>query len=515
MKEARHPNVVQYLGLCLSPSCPPSSAQRILIISEYLPRGNLRSYIHHVHLPFPWRLRVSFVIDVTRGLAYLHARNCLHRDLKGENLLVTENERLKICDFGFARIAARNEEEMRRMSYCGTDGYMSPEILMGEEFGLPTDVFSLGVIFIEIVTRRLVDGDTFKRELPSFGISHAEIVESASPHCPPSFIALTLACISIDASSRPTVRSVLASLSVIEQEVLDMESRGIGLTPSDLARETGTWNVGSITRVEGSRRGGSKRSGPVMPSFDGVVGSSVLRTTQERQGSESDEDIDFAMLALAEVKIDGHQRGKGEGGSDEYSTDRIARGSTLASSTLTVRAFPDDHSGHARLVSSASSLPALPSSWIRYSDADESAPLHPSPQATESYMTARTSTLSFSGATINHGSQIHNDAGESDDVFHSTIRASSEYFEILPISTTTLNRFSLIKPGFQRFLSSFSPAAPSVVNLAKRASGEYATGSKGSVEDAGKRGGGLRCGLCEKKFGIMKPFLECDECRFR
>lgn len=128
MKEARHPNVVQYLGLCLSPSSTPSSAQRILIISEYLPRGNLRSYIHHVHLPFPWRLRVSFAIDVTRGLAYLHARNCLHRDLKGENLLVTENERLKICDFGFARIAARNEEEMRRMSYCGTDGCESSRL---------------------------------------------------------------------------------------------------------------------------------------------------------------------------------------------------------------------------------------------------------------------------------------------------------------------------------------------------------------------------------------------------
>ena len=45
------------------------------------------------------------------------------------------------------------------MSYCGTDGYMSPEILMGEEFGLPSDIFSLGVIFVEILTRTLVDGD--------------------------------------------------------------------------------------------------------------------------------------------------------------------------------------------------------------------------------------------------------------------------------------------------------------------------------------------------------------------
>lgn len=83
-------------------------------------------------------------MDVARALAYLHARNCLHRDLKGENLLITENDRVKVCDFGFARIAARNEEEMKRMSYCGTDGYMSPSILLGEDFGLETDIFSLG-----------------------------------------------------------------------------------------------------------------------------------------------------------------------------------------------------------------------------------------------------------------------------------------------------------------------------------------------------------------------------------
>ena len=65
------------------------------------------------------------------------------------------------------------------MSYCGTDGYMSPEILMGEEFGLPSDIFSLGVIFVEILTRTLVDGDTFARQLPSFGLDHDEVKEAA------------------------------------------------------------------------------------------------------------------------------------------------------------------------------------------------------------------------------------------------------------------------------------------------------------------------------------------------
>ncbi|TFK79650.1 tyrosine protein kinase, partial [Polyporus arcularius HHB13444] len=78
MKEARHPNVVLYLGLSRAPD------GRIFIISEFIENGNLRMYIHDKTKPFPWRLRMSFATDITRALAYLHARKCIHRDLKGE-----------------------------------------------------------------------------------------------------------------------------------------------------------------------------------------------------------------------------------------------------------------------------------------------------------------------------------------------------------------------------------------------------------------------------------------------
>ncbi|KAJ2967623.1 hypothetical protein NUW54_g13456 [Trametes sanguinea] len=168
MKEARHPNVVLYLGLSRAPD------GRIFIISEYIENGNLRMYIHDKSKPFPWRLRLSFATDIARALAYLHARKCIHRDLKGENLLVTANGRLKITDFGFARIAARNEEESKRLTFCGTDSYMSPEILLGNEFDLPTDIFSLGVIFCEIAARKLADDNTFRRTAPFFNIDEDE-----------------------------------------------------------------------------------------------------------------------------------------------------------------------------------------------------------------------------------------------------------------------------------------------------------------------------------------------------
>ncbi|KAL8280946.1 hypothetical protein RQP46_006625 [Phenoliferia psychrophenolica] len=554
MQEARHPNIVQYIGLSLAPQPPRQPGvvprPRILIISEYLPRGNVRSYLYHAHLPFPWRLRLSFAIDVTRGVAYLHARQCLHRDLKGENLLVTENERIKICDFGFARISAQNEEEMRRMSYCGTDGYMSPEILMGEEFGLPSDIFSLGVIFVEILTRTLVDGDTFSRQLPSFGLDLDEVKEAASAHCPPSFLALALSCIEIDPLKRPSIRAILESLRLIELEVLEMEARGIGLNPH---AERGTWNVGSVSFAGTSRRGRPQRSAPKIPDWNGTVtlGNPNGKAGEgEKRGSGSEDetsDYDEAMLALDDVqfgyalkrhgkRVEGGEMGESHHGllsrddgdeGEHYSTSVLGRGSHL-DSTMTVKAF-DGHK-HARLASTTSSLPSLPPSWIRQaSEADgDSPPITPAVDITghhhphglggergaggTSYLTARTTSLSIAGATISHDSDDDElDADERDDVFHSTI--------LSPASPTlpTLHRFSLIKPGFQRFLGSFAPyATPSAAPVeggSKRASLDG--GKRGSVGEDGIFGVTAKCQLCDKRLGILKPFLACDDCGYR
>ena len=119
-----------------SPQYRPLSRTEQGAARRWPSRGNLRQYIISTR-PFPWRLRLSFATDVARAVAYLHARSvshattchsrkeadgkCIHRDLKGENLLITSNDRVKVTDFGFARIASRNAEEMKRMTYCGTD----------------------------------------------------------------------------------------------------------------------------------------------------------------------------------------------------------------------------------------------------------------------------------------------------------------------------------------------------------------------------------------------------------
>ena len=250
--------------------------------------GNLRSYIHSNTKPFPWRLRLSFATDIARALAYLHARRCIHRDLKGENLLVTSNGRLKITDFGFARIAARNPDESKRLTFCGTDSYMSPEILLGNEFDLPTDIYSLGVIFCEIISRKLADDNTFKRSAPSFAIDQDEIRRLTSPGCPTTFIQLCIDCLANEPSRRPTTRVILDRLREIETEVLSRPSEDDDL------------HVGTVKFMTGKR----PSAAPRIPSFGMGVGKDIADGSPRSDTSdESDEELTQAVEKLTKVNL--------------------------------------------------------------------------------------------------------------------------------------------------------------------------------------------------------------------
>lgn len=318
LREARHPNVVLYLGL----SRAPAPNNTIYIISEFIPNGNLRTYIFNKHLPLPWRLRLSFATDITRALAYLHARNCIHRDLKGENLLITSNGRLKITDFGFARIAARDEVEKKRLTFCGTDSYMSPEIMTGQEFGLSTDIYSLGIIFCELIARKLADDHTFKRIPPYYDLNEAEVRELASPGCPEDLIRLALECCRTDPEKRPTVLQILERLRVIELEVLNR------------ATEDETYHVGSVKLFTGvgTKRATKPGMGPRIPSFGSEVkpepgdsdytaevrgrkGDNKRRETRSDNGSDStleetseDEELMEAIEGMVIAEDDGPDR---------------------------------------------------------------------------------------------------------------------------------------------------------------------------------------------------------------
>jgi LIM domain kinase 1 len=71
---------------------------KLLMITEYVPGGNVKDWIADLNRPLTPRMKASIAIDVSRALAYLHINDIIHRDLKSENLLVTENSRIKVSE---------------------------------------------------------------------------------------------------------------------------------------------------------------------------------------------------------------------------------------------------------------------------------------------------------------------------------------------------------------------------------------------------------------------------------
>ncbi|KAG0016219.1 hypothetical protein BGZ81_011329 [Podila clonocystis] len=209
LKQSRHPNIVQFMGIC-------KRKKRFYIITEFLPLGNLRQWIQDETKEFGWDTRISFAIDISLALAYLHHKNIIHRDLKGENLLVSENMRIKVCDFGFSRVEAKDDDEMRRISYCGTDGYMAPEILLGEDFDCSVDVFSFGVILSEMMAKHVVDSQHFQRIPPDMCISPDEILFRAQTGCPLELGELAIHCVQFQPYNRPKLQYIVERLTAIE-----------------------------------------------------------------------------------------------------------------------------------------------------------------------------------------------------------------------------------------------------------------------------------------------------------
>ena len=138
-----HDHVVSLVGYCLKPV--------LLIIMDFVKGGTLSAWIEAQKPEDPPSLDTILVIvaGTAKGLAYLHSRDpapILHRDIKSENILLTEKLVPKIADLGEARQLVEN----KTMTTVGTRGYTAPEVLRGEHYGMPADVYSFAITMSEL-----------------------------------------------------------------------------------------------------------------------------------------------------------------------------------------------------------------------------------------------------------------------------------------------------------------------------------------------------------------------------
>jgi serine/threonine protein kinase len=130
-----------------------------ILVYEYMPNRSLDTILFDAEKSkeLDWGKRFKIINGITRGLQYLHEDSQLrivHRDLKASNILLESDYNPKISDFGLAKIFGGDRSHIVTHRISGTYGYMSPEYAMRGQYSIKSDVFSLGVLILEIVTGR-------------------------------------------------------------------------------------------------------------------------------------------------------------------------------------------------------------------------------------------------------------------------------------------------------------------------------------------------------------------------
>ncbi|XP_062087827.1 putative receptor-like protein kinase At1g72540 [Humulus lupulus] len=152
--QLKHPHLVNLIGYCCED-------EHRLLVYEFMPRGSLEKHIFKGYSgTLPWLTRIKIAIGAAKGLSFLHEEEkpVIYRDFKASNILLDSDFTAKLSDFGLAIDGPQGDETHISTRVMGTEGYAAPEYIMTGHVTAMSDVFSYGVVLLELLTgRRCLD----------------------------------------------------------------------------------------------------------------------------------------------------------------------------------------------------------------------------------------------------------------------------------------------------------------------------------------------------------------------
>ncbi|XP_073312958.1 uncharacterized protein [Primulina huaijiensis] len=244
--QIRHKNIVRLWCCCNAANCK-------LLVYEYMPNGSLGDLLHsNEHRLLDWPMRFKIALDSAEGLSYLH-NDCVppivHRDVKSNNILLDEDFGAKLSDFGVAKFVKAVSRGVESMSViAGSCGYIAPEYAYTLHVNEKSDIYSFGIVILELVTgRRPIDREFGEKDLPAWicaildrkGVEHVldPNLDSRFKEHICKVLDIGLLCIRSLPNNRPSMRRVVNMLQESSACMPNIAEKDTKILPSFCGEE--------------------------------------------------------------------------------------------------------------------------------------------------------------------------------------------------------------------------------------------------------------------------------------
>lgn len=238
-----HQNLVNLIGYC-------TDGDQRLLVYEYMSMGSLENHLYDLEpgiKPLSWCTRLKIAAGAAQGLEYLHCKAnppVIYRDLKSSNILLDDNFKPKLSDFGLAKLGPVGDNTHVSTRVMGTYGYCAPEYAMSGKLTLKSDIYSFGVVMLELITGRkaydnarkqgeqnlVVWSQPFLRDRRKFVQMVDPLLEGQySVRCLQHAVAITAMCLQEQANFRPLISDIVVALEylVSQAECSDSQKPGV------------------------------------------------------------------------------------------------------------------------------------------------------------------------------------------------------------------------------------------------------------------------------------------------